>query len=439
MKKMFTTVLFVGLCFIAYPQELTSLNAPSSPAASIIGLQPNAVLSPKTYKALEAALYSNFTHNNSLVIPNDFALEFTPYWTKNHGLSLRDYLFPKMISEQIKRTSSFSVASSNNFVLGDSSVTSVVGWGYRTTLHFPCKSDVQKVNSFSSKLYNVSIIIAGIGSRANAFATDKSIKNRIDYKEKIRPIVVDTILKYLGHKGFSKATEITNRIFKNYSSLPLYDPSNPYEFIDAFMELVEIELSQASPELDHAKIFNEFEDYIKKREGLLIDFAYAGYVNFPTNTFSISTLPQHSIWITPTYQFKDSASFLKVMGVFRYQFYDVDYYKRYFPASKVYQNNVDYGLAIALEYNKFSLQLEAVGRRSDTEIPSGIFINGKELYSKDKKSDFQCIGTFNYKLTDNFTLSYSLGDRFEPILNPGSTLVSLLSLNIGFTTKQEVK
>lgn len=437
MKKIYLFLLIGFFSSVSNAQEnLMPLNSPSSPAASIIGLQPTAVLAPKSYKALEAALYSNFVQGNSVVLPNEFALEFTPYWTKNHEMPLEEYLFPKSISEQIKRTASISIASSNNYMLGDSSLTSVLGWGYRTTLHFSNEMDRKKVKNFTSKLNKGANIIVRITSKANSLAGDTSIKNRMDFKDKIRPVIIDTIVGYLGSKGYTKALEIANSIFKNYTSLPLYDPADPFVFIDAFVELAKLELANAEEELDAVKTFNEFEAYLKKRQGLLIDIAYAGFLNFPSNEFATSKLPQHSLWVTPTYQWIDEFADVKLMGVFRYQFYNIDYYKQYFSSAKVFQNNVDYGLAAAIEFKKVTLQLEAVGRMSNTEVPSGIFINGQELYSKDQNTDFQCIGTLNYKLTDNINFSYSLGDRFDPILNPGSTLVSLLALNFGVTNKK---
>ncbi|MDZ7695250.1 MAG: hypothetical protein U5K69_29740 [Balneolaceae bacterium] len=83
----------------AFAQEsLTDIKAPSSPAAALLGVQPQSVLAPKSYRALETAVYSNFLNNaGAAAIPNDFGLEFTPYWAKDHSLSLEEYLYPEDI------------------------------------------------------------------------------------------------------------------------------------------------------------------------------------------------------------------------------------------------------------------------------------------------------------------------------------------------------
>jgi hypothetical protein len=152
-------------------------------------------------------------------------------------------------------------------------------------------------------------------------------------------------------------------------------------------------------------------------------------------------LPRQSFWVTPTYNFKDKWSVLKLMAVVRYEWYNSGYYKLYFPDAKIYQNNIDYGLGIAAEFKKFSLNVEMVGRYSNSEIPAGTDAEGNKLYRKDQKSDFQYIGSFSYNLTDQIILSYSIGNRFEPIQNPNNTLVSMLSLNLGFgaPTKSDLR
>ena len=71
---------------------------------------------------------------------------------------------------------------------------------------------------------------------------------------------------------------------------------------------------------------------------------------------------------------------------------------------------------------------------SKTETQAGTDTHGNKLFRKDQKSDIQYIGSFNYNIADQIVLTYSFGNRFEPVLNPNNTLVSMLSLNFGFGT-----
>jgi hypothetical protein len=422
-------IFFMLFPLLSMAQEkLNNLKAPTSPASSILGMQPATVLSPKSYQALEASLYSSFFSNNSFVIPNDFALEFTPYWAKNHSLSLQEYLFPKSPLDHWVRNSSFSLASSQNFILGDSSSSNSLAFGYRTTFYLGNKNDRDTLINFeanSTKIKKVYIRIAIEAEKLGDEIEEKksAIEDKAGFLEAMKSVINNTA--YQIYKNMDTANAMTEKILLDCDSLPPLDTLNPFEFIDKFKHIVD-------ENLEGEVVFNEYKKYIKERQGFYFDIAYAGFLNFPSNRFEFSFLPRQSLWITPTYRFGDKMSFLKLTGVLRYDWYNTDFYKNYFPATKIYENNFDYGLAVAFEYRKFSFQFEIVGRNSNSEIPAGTDANGNELFMKEQKTDLQYIGSFNYNLMDQIVLTYNLGNRFEPILNPNSTLVSTLTLNFGF-------
>jgi hypothetical protein len=416
-------------------EKLNKLQAPTSPASSILGLQPSAVLSPKSYQALETALYSNFMNSSgNAYIPNDFALEFTPYWTKNHHLSLQEYLYPKSGFDQFIRNSSFSLASTQKFLLGDSTASNSLSFGYRTTFYFGNKTDRDTVGNFIAKLHEDQKIKTNVSVEALDLIMNKGTGTNAEVLGKIRNTILQCLTESGKFKNQEEAVDLTNSIIEESASIPPLIISNPQPFIDSLTNIIDRKLKSETT-------FNKFKDYIGKRYGLSIDVAYAGFLNFPANKFESSYLPRQSFWVTPTYNFKDKRSVLKLMAVVRYEWYNSGYYKLYFPDAKIYQNNIDYGLGIAAEFKKFSLNVEMVGRYSNSEIPAGTDAEGNKLYRKDQKSDFQYIGSFSYNLTDQIILSYSIGNRFEPIQNPNNTLVSMLSLNLGFgaPTKSDLR
>lgn len=428
MKNKFLSLYAILTISALFAQEkLNTVSAPTSPASSVIGIQPSSVLSPKSYQALETAIYSNFTNpNNGIVIPNDFALEFTPYWTKNHGLSLQEYLYPEDIfNDQIIRNSSFSIASTQNFLLGDSTATNSLAFGYRTTLYFGNKNDRKAINEALNKLSDFESISSRIGAEAQSIAVNsKDIVTKDDFLKAIRGTVEEAIRKYYPNEN---AVPIIRAFFKEAESLPEYR-DNHDNFLDIFNQI-------ADKVLKADELYNQFKSQIRDRRGFVVDIAYATFLNFPTNDFEFSIVPRQSFWLTPTYRFKDNNwSFLKIIGVLRYDWYNTRYYQKYFPETQFYENSIDYGISVSGEFKNFSIQFEAAGRRSYSEIPAGTDVNGKELCTKESNSDFQYIGTFSYKLNDQILLTYSLGKRFELILNPNNTLVSLLTLNFGFGT-----
>lgn len=405
--------------------KLNKLEAPTSPASRIIGIQPSTVLSPKSYQALETTLFSNFfSSTGDAIIPNDFALEFTPYWTKSHSLSLDEYLYPKSAFNQFVRNSSFSIASTQEFLLGDSTTSNGLAFGYRTAFYLGSKKDREKIKNYREKMLINDLIY--VETRALGIRLSENIDSlsNEDILDEINKMVFKVVSKYYKEDP-QKVKEITDKIIKETSQIPPLNKTNPNIFLEAFSEIVD-------KYLEAQVLFDQFAEYIKERQGFTIDIAYANLLNFPTNNFELSYVPCQSVWITPLYRFKDHWSVLKVLGVFRYEWYNTNYFKLYFPETKIYKNNFDYGLAISTIFQNFSLQFEMVGRYSSTEIPAGTDVEGNELYRKEDNSDFQYLIIFNYNLTDQIVISYNLGNRFEPIQNPTNTLVSTLSLNFGF-------
>ncbi|MDX1640762.1 MAG: hypothetical protein R3220_03635, partial [Balneolaceae bacterium] len=176
-------------------EKLSDITAPSSPASALLDVQSQTVLTPKSYRALETALYSNFLNSTGEgVIPNDLALEFTPYWTKDRSLSVQEYLYPKNVWRgQIVRNSSFSMATTQNFSLGDSSVTSAIALGYRTTLNFGNKQDREIVETQLSEIRQNMRIQARIGAPVNRLALDENIQTKAEFIQASRNILFSAI------------------------------------------------------------------------------------------------------------------------------------------------------------------------------------------------------------------------------------------------------
>ena len=433
--KIALKIIFISLISIILHAQgkLNELSAPTSPASYILGIQPSSVLAPKTAQALETAIYSNFLNGKGeTIIPNDFALEFTPYWASNHGLTLKDYLFPAdIVNDQLIRNSSLSLASTQKFLLGDSTATNSLSLGYRTTLFYGNSNDKEKIEIFDKGLMDKAKIRNKITVEAETLANNKDIKDTDGFLKAIREKIQDIVLKISRDVGLNDkdAQTLIKTIFEKTKTLPKYEEDH-IKFLDAFNTIID-------ETVDFKPLLENFKNYLKQRQGWSIDIAFAALLNFPTNNFSYSISPRRSIWITPTYRFSEDLSFLKVMGVLRLEWYNTDYYKKYFPKSKFYQNNTDYGLAILMDFKNFSLQFEAVGRSNNSEIDAGIDSNGQKLYTKDQSSDFQYIGTFSFHLSDDITLNYSLGNRFKPEINPNNIMISILSLNFGFGTPTE--
>jgi hypothetical protein len=405
-------------------EKLNSLTTPSSPAAAVIGMQPSAILKPKSFRALETALYTNFTDNSgNTIIPNDFALEFMPYWANPHGLSLEEYLYPKVNFDQIIRNSALSVASTQNFKLQDSTATKSVAFGYRTSLFFGNQQDKEILTKHVKDLTENQRIGSYLIAQLESLKDQSSFTQKEEYLNGIKEKLTNRIYTVLKLKNTEAAQEYVEKIYAETDSLP-FDANQTDTFFTAFADLTEKHVGGS---------YDEFKTYLKNRQGLLLDFACALHLNFPGNNFNFSEVPKYAVWLTPTYNFSKNLDFLKVSGALRYEKYYLNYFEKYFPDSDVFKNNLDYGFAAIGNFKKFGIGVEAMGRTRNSLVEVGQDGGGNPLYQKKSNSDFQCIGTFTYQLTEQIVLSYQFGKAFKPVftVNNGTTL-SLLTLNFGF-------
>ncbi|WP_291131713.1 hypothetical protein [Flavobacterium sp. UBA7682] len=429
MKRLILLLLIIMSVEMSSQKLINTLTTPNSPASSILGMQPSVVMKPKSFRALEAALYSNFSNEEGgITNPDDFGLEFTPYWAKDHGLSLEEYLFPKDAFKQIVRNSSFSLASTQNFLLQDETATKAIAIGYRTSLFFGNNEDKKIIKESSDLL----IVNQQIGAKIMVdleSLDSETHKTKDDYLNAIRTNLTNRIHSVLKTKTKKEAVEMVNRIYIEAEDIAFKIDEKDSFFI-SFSELVEKEIK--TEYTDRALAYEEFKGYIKARQGTSIDFAYAIFLSFPDNNFSFSEVPRYSVWLTPSYSFSKKLEFLKVNASLRYERYYKEYFEKYFPDSKVYDNNLDYGLSVTGNFKKFTVDFEATGRKSSSLIASGTDSNGNTLYLKDNSNDFQYIGTFSYRLTEQIALSYQIGSAFKPIFTTNGSLISLLSLNFGF-------
>jgi hypothetical protein len=420
--------VFGTFCFSQ--EKLSELTIPTSPAASAVGIQPNQILNPKSFQALETALYSNFFDaSNNVIIPKDFALEFTPFWANDHGMSLKSYLFPTF-GDQFKRNSSFSIASTQNFMLGDSTKMSGIGYGYRTSFFIPGQNDKNRIAELNTKIERDDELYIEIIQSIDTLYMNQNPQDFDSLMMTIRSIIENVLFEKVFDKKKTKENfeviEVLNDLMVSIKELP-FDNQNPDEFYDKLYILIANKLNLNIG-------FEELKSYITKRQGFSLDIAYAGFIGFPTGDFEFSYLPHNYFWLTPTYNFKNRIDSVNISfsGVVRFEKYNLDFYNSYFPNNSVFSNNINYGLGISAIYKKFSLQLELIGRESFGFIKSGIDTDGEELFKWKNRSDIQYIGTFNYNINESIVLTYSIGNRFDPIRNPESTFISTLSINFGF-------
>ena len=412
------------LCTCAFiikstPQEaidLSELKPPSSPALTILDLQPDEIARPKTYEALEASLLNSFLQESNFNLSNNLAIEFTPYWLVPHpNLTFEKYINPS-IEENILYSSSISISTIRfNNGIDTNIISTNIGIGYRTmifngeplnrnkdliesveliTLNQSLFVDSYNIVPYYSYICkNISELIDSISNNVELFWNSKSpeeIQDRMN-------IVNEIIIPYLKTK-----TEID------------YETGNEIilqELLDILSELNEYKIiKDAASELENAN---------KDNIGFFLEFAGAFVLDFPSSTFQYSKIPKWGIWLTPTYRLRDQS--FEFVGLMRF-------IKNEIPSQ--FSDNYDFGAKINYQLGKFSLSAECIGRYQTATIFQET-VSDTTATQKINSNDLKAVINVNYKIANNLILSYSFGQGFALNTEFNNNLISVFSLNFG--------
>jgi hypothetical protein len=420
--KYFFLLLLIGCQAVTAQVNINQIKAPSSPSSLIIDNQVGSVNRPKSWSALEASLFSNFLNQQgSLNIPENFSLEFSPYWAQNNlKISNEDFLVPN-VGNSFLQNLSFSISSSQNFILNDSVKSNALGLGIRTMIWQGTKTEKDLVLTlYKDILYDLKVSVKIYKIADNLKCSDCDVDKLINH-------LIDEIEKEQ----------------KNIFSIKL-----PDKVIKRLIKELKIYLKERIKSKDHfadsvESVFDEFSKidkkvkdinlYITDRKGFKLEIASALALDFPTNETDYSVVPKIGLWLTPSYQ-PFNKQWIEFIGVFRYFKYNLGFYEKYFPKQDVYDQSFDYGGKIALKWKKYTLEFEGVGRSSKTILSKETDQNGITITKSKMNSDFQYVLNFNYQISENIILSYNFGKQFEPMLNYKGNLISLLSLNFALNS-----
>ena len=401
--------------------SLEDLKAPSMPSATIIGLQVNEINQPKSLKALETSIFSNYFDSDfNLNIPENYAMEINPYMIGgSKNLDYRDYLKDDAGSN-ITRNFSFSISSTNKFPLLDSSFVKALGFGFRTIIFNGHPSDTL------SKQFDWVY-----GKDMSEDDIKGSVLNLIQYallNETPPPSDVDAMKNYV-HNKLDNANQLDksvlvliDNIFNNINSTT---PVNKIE--DEFERLYENEYS-----LKRLKKFKELLKEIKNnRYGLRCEIDLAAAVVFPTNEFNVSTVPRWGFWTNLSYSTEKLENFTLIL-LLRYLSNNNDYLDKYMPIDDLHipDNSIDFGGRLVFEKNKFSIETEVVGRRKNERLIR--IIDDEEWSRNETNTTCKYILNINYNIADNITVSYNIGKNFDDLDPSSGDLISGLSVNFGF-------
>lgn len=472
--KRFVILLFCFETLASAAQDLnekiSKLKAPTSPASVIIGNQPATISKPKSWQALEAAIYSNYVNQSGgLTVPNDYAIELSPYWlTKKGNISLEEFMTPNFM-QGVLQNLNLSISSTKNFLIKDSLKTDALGFGFRTLLLQGKKSEVEdlgkkllsirekekistwiaffvlglqeniknrtKLSDDSATLLLMNNFVSLIKSRDSTVTGAKllnQIKGVSTVQQKTDDSFVSGLVKYLNDKEdtlkkmaplFFGANDFKKWVTAIGNGLKNRLPNKKGDYLDEVNAILD-DLSKLKADA------KTVENIIKDRAGFKLELAGALALNFPTNKTDFSLVPRYSIWATPSFTPKHNEHW-EFLLVGKYTYLFDDFYKNYSLQKDYFNSNFDYGTRIVYKWDKFSVECELVGRSSRTILEKTRDTNGIITEKIKTDSDFQYLLNLNYRISDSIVLSYNFGSQFKPTANSINSLVSLATLNFG--------
>ncbi|MCD6012215.1 MAG: hypothetical protein K0Q79_2077 [Flavipsychrobacter sp.] len=374
---LFLTIILCENLFAQNDIKIDQLQTPSSPAFTLLDLNPENVERPKNPTDFAVAL-ANATKNFS-VIPNSYAVEMAPFWVMGGGksISYKQFIDHKNGWQNILQTAVLSAATTTSKSAIDSSDFNQVSVGLKFSFVRGKVGKEWKKWDDSASYYLIK----------NAEAINKIVDSLI---------FVDSALGRK-EKDDNEYLKEATKIYKN-SALKsvLNDLASKTDF---------------------------------KRYGWKLDFAVGSVLDYPNNTFQTCYVSKVGAWLTGGIEKEDGINFL---GVVRYT---QNVYRKVLNDNAIVANNItvgniDYGVRVYKDLTeKFTLSLEYVAR--------AYFYNSKKLIDSNitsPKNTDRYVLSLNYKVGTNKNISFSLGKNFDNsiIKINNSDLIAALSIGLGF-------
>lgn len=382
--RAFTALIFLILLFpvITWAQPTESdptmsfdlLLAPPSPGFVLLGIEPASVERPGTVTDVAVTIL-NQTDNLS-ILPENFALEFAPYWLfAGRGITYEKYANHKNIKSNFLQTLSFSIATSFNSETSPDSLSASLALGIR-----------------------FSILRGKIDSEFNGYADS-----------------LGTLYEWLDELNKKFAPEWQKRIEQDETINNLKDEWNnagptTRPIIEARIGEREAEIKQqveAEIRKQHAERIDSIKGLISglrlRRIGWKLDVAGGAVADFPQRVFDDGSLSRWGAWLTGGYEWKKWSA----LGVFRFlgNYEDSD------------ESSFDLGGRLIFDnFKKFSLSAEAVYRK----LPN----------SSTDDNQWRLALIFDYAIAKNKSISFTFGRDFEG--KQSGNLISLVNLLLGF-------
>lgn len=389
------------------PLDLQNLRVPASPAWVMTGNAPAIIDRPETPRALALAL-ANATQNGS-VLPEDYGLEFAPYWLKKRPHLTFSQFYRPSLRQSVLQHAGLSLA----FRQG-SGGEEIIGIGLRTLI-LPGKAsrqlwqairEIQTVQSAALIIGSLALLEPLPSNRREfmealrrQFEILKKEPEKFDWPEmperdrllligEIEQLAIRTATEYFDKQG-AKAAEIAVE--------------------DALVDL-ELLLTEKIREEGIRKL----QEAERGRRGFVLESGIGSRLLVPEQILEKMQMQLFSIWLTAGYQ-KEAAP------------WGVVFLTRFWSGTKKDAHTyLDFGAAFHWQNNAFSLALEWLQRQ---EWGKAVAEQRAELLAPYISSSRISLFT-QYRLQPGIYLQFSFGKDFKQ-RNVKGNLIARLGISMG--------
>lgn len=402
--------------------DLSNLKAPSAPAFTILGINPEEIARPKTFKELETQLANSFANKGSFVLPNNLALEFQPYWLSSKDRLTYEQFVADSFKHRIIQNLSLSVGAAQLPGFKDTSnLNKRMGFGFRTYLLNGKPSAGQK---------QLAAITVALKRRADVTIKVVSLLKNITRNDSLcmmmakSPSAINTYLESYMQSLSLLEKELFSLIAGNAIKAVEQGSAMSMEKVRAILEQ-QINDIKANGEEELQKLARKVSSTITDREGWFVECAGAMVLDFPFNDINRSYLPKYGMWVTATHRWvKDQKHRnYEALGMLRYMSNEI-------PVKQ--SSNFDVGVKLVWQKKNLSVTGEWIYRQqhavlsTTTDATSGITTTISQ-----NRDDYKLVANINYRLSDNLILTYTMGKGFEINTEVGNNLISAVGLNFG--------
>lgn len=399
------------------------VRAPSAPAFTILGTNPSEISRPKSYRDVEFSLLNNFLDQGTLALPQNFSIEFSPYWMfEQPNLTFED-LYNPTVMESALYNLSFSLATQTNE--DQNTNTTFLGVGLRTVFDFGKPREelvlIHKANEMKANMKYVTSTNTLIGQYV------ANNEQQFDGSDEAISSLSSNLTEFIDGIGLPEEEE---SFLKSFSIFYIKEvKASNVENLTGLQTTLNNMLTSGKlqPYLDQIKkISKEVQVGIEDRVGFKLEVALALKRDYFNDQFSGSTTSNAGFWLTPSYIHENLP--IEFLGVFRYIHDNQDFVEN--GSTIDWTKNVDFGFKLVYKVKKFSLEGELIYREQTQVLESIVDLNGFSFRPKRTTADRKIDFTVAYQVNENISLSYTYGQNFElPVLD--GDLISGLNLNIG--------